>query len=116
MHAMTHRSHFFGSSFRVSNEEPTVCFTVSLASAVFRVKLLRLLIPTAMSHSQSLNTSLLEVMISCKNIHVFVRDLSDLTLQMVFDAWWASMNVGLQQPITWRNSRHAPSWHCYLHR
>jgi len=47
-----------------------------------------------MSDSKSLNTSLLEVMISSKNEHVFIRDLSGHILQIIFDAWWASMNVG----------------------
>jgi len=54
-------------------------------------------------------------MISSKNVHVFVRDLSDLTLQIIFDAWWASLYVGSKQPIAWKNSRHAPSWRFYLH-
>jgi hypothetical protein len=52
---------------------------------------------------------------SSKNEHVFIRDLSNLTLQIVFDAWWASMNVGSKGRIVWNNSRHAPSWRFYLH-
>ena len=68
-----------------------------------------------MSDTQSLNTSLLEVMISSKNERVFIRDLSDLTLQIIFDTWWVSMNVGSKWPIAWKNSRHAPSWGFYLH-
>jgi len=68
-----------------------------------------------MSDTQSLNTSLLEVMISSKNERVCIRDLSDLTLQIIFDAWWASMNVGSKRPIALNNSRHAPSWRFYLH-
>jgi len=68
-----------------------------------------------MSDSKSLNTSLLEVLISSKNECVFIRDLSDLTLQIIFDAWWASMNVGSKRPIVRNNSRHAPSWQVYLH-
>jgi hypothetical protein len=68
-----------------------------------------------MSDTQSLNTSLLEVVISSKNERVFILDLSDLTLQIIFDAWWASMNVGSKRPIAWKNSRHAPSWRLYLH-
>jgi len=68
-----------------------------------------------MSDSQSLNTSLPEVMISSKDERVFVRDLSDLTLQIIFDACWASMNIGSKRPIAWNNSRHAPSWRFYLH-
>jgi len=54
-------------------------------------------------------------MISSKNDRVFIRDLSDLTMQIIFDAWWASMNVGSKRPIAWNNSRHAPSWWFYLH-
>jgi hypothetical protein len=69
-----------------------------------------------MSDIQSLNTSLCEVIISSKNERVFIRDFSDLTLQIIFDACWASMNVGSKRPIAWKNFRHAPSsqfyWHC----
>jgi len=68
-----------------------------------------------MSDSQSLNTSLLEVMITSKNERVFIRDLSDLTLQIIFDVWWASMNIGSKRLIACNNSRHAPSWRFYLH-
>jgi hypothetical protein len=71
--------------------------------------------PTAMSDSQSLNTLLLEVTISSKNERVSIRDLNNLTLQILFDAWWASMNVGLKRSIAWKNSRHAPSRRLYLH-
>jgi len=52
---------------------------------------------------------------SSKNQPVFIRDLSDLTLQIIFNAWWASMNVGSKRPIAWKHSRHAPSWQFYLH-
>ena len=68
-----------------------------------------------MSDTQSLNTSLLEVMISSKNECVFIHDLRDLTLEIIFDGCWASMNVGSTWPIGWKNSRHAPSWRFYLH-
>jgi len=54
-------------------------------------------------------------MISSKKKRVFICDLSDLTLQIIFDAWWASMNEGSQRLIAWKNSRHAPSWRFYLH-
>jgi hypothetical protein len=68
-----------------------------------------------MSDSQSLNTSLLEVLISSKNAHGFIRDFRDLPLQISFNAWWASMNVGSKQRNPWKNSRHAPPWQFYLH-
>jgi len=69
----------------------------------------------AMSDSKSSNTLLVEVLIFSKNKHDFVRDLSDLTLQIIFDAWWASMNVGSKRPIARNNSGHALSWRFYLH-
>jgi len=67
-----------------------------------------------MSDTQSFNTSLPEVMISSKNECVLIRDLSDLTLQMIFDAWGALQNVDSKRPIAWKNSRHASSWWFYL--
>jgi len=83
---------------------------LSLLSAVFRVRLPSFLIPTAMSDSKSLYTILHKVMISSKDERVFIRDLSDRTLQIIFDTCWASMNVDLKQPIAWNDSRHAPLW------
>jgi len=73
-------------------------------------------IPTTMSDSQSINTSLLEVKISSKNESVCIRHLSNLTLPTIFHAWWASMNIGSKRRIAWSNSGHAPLWHFYLHR
>jgi len=68
-----------------------------------------------MLDSQSVNTSLLEVMISSKNERVFIHDLNDLTLQIIFDAWWGSVNLGSKRSIGWKNSRHMPSWQFSLH-
>jgi len=68
-----------------------------------------------MSDSKSLNTSLLEVKISSKHEPVCIRDLSDLTVQIIFDSWWASLNVGSEQHIVWNDSRHVHSWWFYLH-
>jgi hypothetical protein len=92
-----------------------VCFKVRLFLAVSQVGLPSFLISTALFDSKSLNTSLLEVTISSKNECVLIRDMSDLTLQIIFDAWWASMTLWLKRPIAWNNSRHAPSWWFYLH-
>jgi len=86
-----------------------------LLLAVFRVELPSFLILTTMSDSKSSNTSLLKVMISSKHEHVFIHDLSDLTFQMTFDAWWASMNVGSKGPIASHNSSHTPLWRFYLY-
>jgi len=68
-----------------------------------------------MSDSKSLNTSLLEVLISSNNEHVFLCDLSDLTIHIVFDAWWATINASSKRPMAWNNFRHAPLWRFYLH-
>jgi len=68
-----------------------------------------------MSDSESANTLFLEVMITSKNERVFIRDLSDLTLQIIFDAWWDSTNVGWKGQIASKNYRHVPSWRFYLH-
>jgi len=54
-------------------------------------------------------------MISSRNEHVMIGDLSDITLQIIFDAWRASMNVGSKYPIGWNDYRHATSWWFYLH-
>jgi len=68
-----------------------------------------------MSNSTSLNTSLVEVTISRNTECVFICDLSDLTLQMIVHAWWASINVGLKSPVGWNYSRHEPWWQFNLH-
>jgi len=112
---MSYWSDCFPCSCRVNIEEPAVCFSVSLFSAVFRVELPRFLISTSLLDTRLLNTSLLGVMISSRNEHVFIRDLSDFTLQIIIDAWWASMNVGSKRPIAWNASRQAPSWRFYSH-
>jgi len=68
-----------------------------------------------MSDGKSLNTSSVEVIISSKCERFFIRDVSDLTLQIIFDASWASMNVSLKQPIASNNSRHAASQWFHFH-
>jgi len=50
-----------------------------------------------------------------ENEHVFILDLSDLTLKIIYNAWCASMNVGSKRPIACNYSRYAPSWRFYLH-
>ena len=64
---------------------------------------------------KSLNTLLIEVMISSKNKCVFICVLSDLALHIIFDGWWGSMDVGWKHLFAWNDSRHAPSWRFYLH-
>jgi len=54
-------------------------------------------------------------MMSSKNERVFIRDLTDVTLQIDFDRWWASMNVGSKRSLAWNHSRNVPSWWFYLH-
>jgi hypothetical protein len=54
-------------------------------------------------------------MISSKKEHIYIRDLTDLTLPTIFHGWWASMNAGPRRRIGWKNSSHAPSGRFYLH-
>ena len=115
MYAMSYWSDDFSCSCRVNICEPAVCYTASLFSAVFWVILPSFLITTAISDTTSFDSSLLEVMIWSKSQRVFTGDLSDLTLRIIFDAWWASMNVGSKRPIAWNASRHAPLWQFYFH-
>jgi hypothetical protein len=56
-----------------------------------------------MSDSKSLNTSVLKVVISSKNKRITIGDLKDLTLKIIINALWASMNVGSKGPIAWNN-------------
>jgi len=46
---------------------------------------------------------------------VCIHDLGNLTLQMIFDGWLASMIDGSKRPVAWNNSRHVRLWRCYLH-
>jgi len=115
MHAMSYRSDFLNCSCRDTIQEPAVRCTVSLLSAVCQVELPSFLILSAMSHSKSLNISVGKVMISSKHEGIFIRDVNDLTLEIIFNTWWASINRSLKRPIAWNNSRYAPSWQFYLH-
>jgi len=58
---------------------------------------------------------LLDVMISSNNESVFICYLSDLAVQIRFDAWSAAMNVSSNRPIAWNDSRYVPSWRFNLH-
>jgi len=86
MHTMSYRSDFSACGCRVNIQEPVVYNTITVLSAVFRVELPSFLILTAMEDAKSLNTSLLEGMIFSKHEHVFICDLSNLTLHIIFDA------------------------------
>ena len=75
MLAMAHRSDFFlACSSKVSIYEPAFYLTTTYPLTVTQAKLHRVQFPTAMSDTKSPNTSLLEVMISSKHEHVFMRD------------------------------------------
>jgi hypothetical protein len=82
---------------------------------VTQVELPRIQYLTVMSVMKSLTTLFLTVMISSEHLCVFMHDLSDNILHNIFDAWWASINFGSMQPITWNKSTHSPSWRFYLH-
>jgi hypothetical protein len=54
-------------------------------------------------------------MLCSKNESSFISNLSDLTLQIIFDTWWAWMNAGSKLPIDWIKSRHGSSWRFLSH-
>jgi len=111
MHAMSHRSDIFLTcSSKVKLEDPALYLTISNLLTVTHGELPRVHYCTAMSDTKYLHTSQLEVMISSKNEHVLIRNLTDLTLQIIFDAWWASIHLGSKRPVACNISRHAPSW------
>jgi len=60
-------------------------------------------------------TSLIEVMISSNNEGVCIRDMNDLTLQIIFEAWLTSINVDFKLSIAWNDFRHASCQRFYLH-
>jgi len=62
------------------------------------------------SNSQSFYSVILEDMISSKNESVIIHDLSDLTLQIIFDSSQVSGNVGLKSWNACNNSSHGPLW------
>jgi len=115
MHEMSFRSDFFACSCGVNIGETTVCFTEMLLLSVFQVGLPSFLIPTTMSDTKSSNISLPKVMISSNTDGVFICDVSDRTIQIIFDASWVSMNVGAKRPIAWNDSRYMPLWRFFLH-
>ena len=82
---MSHRSDFFACTSRVNISQPAIRSTITLLSAVTPGIIPIIFIPTVMSDSQSLNTSMLEVIIYPKNERVFIRDLTDLSLQIIFE-------------------------------
>jgi len=82
---------------------------------VSQVELLSIQISTAMSNSTSWYTMLVEIMISSKNQRVSIQDLSNLTLQIILDAYWVSLNGGTKSPIVRNISTHAPLGQFYFH-
>jgi len=74
MHAMSYWSDFFPCSCRVNIYEPAVGITVLLFLPVSRVVIPSILISTAMSDTESLNTLSLQDMISSNNDCVFISD------------------------------------------
>jgi len=113
---MSHRSDLIlPCSCNINIQDPVLFRTISNLLTVIQVEVLKAQYSTTTSDTKSLNTSLLEIMISSKNKRIFIRHLSDLTLLIIFDSWWASMKVHSKQPIAWNNSRHASSWRFHLH-
>jgi hypothetical protein len=91
MYAEPRRSDFFlACSFQVNIEEPAIYLTIMNPLIVTQIKFPRVQFPTVMSDTKSLNTWVLAVIISSKIECFFICDLSNLTLPIIFAAWWAS--------------------------
>ena len=87
MHAMSHRAYFVvARSSWVNSYEPGFFSTIPYLLTSFQVRLRSCQIPTAISDPRSSYRLLLDVMMSSKNEHVFICDLNNLTLQIIFDA------------------------------
>jgi hypothetical protein len=88
IHAISHRSDFFlPCSSKVNIYEPAFYLSITYPLTVIQIELRRVQFPTTMYDTKSLNTSLLEAVISSKNECVCMHDLCDLTFQIIFDAW-----------------------------
>lgn len=59
------------------------------------------------------DTSTLEVICASNGEEVFVRDTTDKTLQMTFDAWWSEMEVVTKKPVYWKGQKTAKAWEFY---
>jgi len=105
----------FACHSRVNIWEHEFYFSILSLSAVSRGVLPSFLIISKMSYSKSLNISLLEVITSSKNECVFIHNLSDLTLQISFNAWWVSINVDSKHPVACNHYRQPPSCRFDLH-
>jgi len=80
MHVMSHRSDFLLTcSSKVNSYEPAFYVGITYPLTVTQIELRRVQFPTMMSDSKSQTMSFSEVMISAKNDHVFICDLSNLT-------------------------------------
>jgi hypothetical protein len=88
MHAMSHQYDLFLTcSSKVNIQEPAFYKTTMYPLTVIQVELSGIQYPTAMSHSQSVNTWLPEVMMSSKNERVCICNLSKLTVQIIVNTW-----------------------------
>jgi hypothetical protein len=92
-----------------------IYLTIRYLLTVTQIELCKVQFPILMSDTKSLNTSLLEVMISSKAENVYIHGVSDHFEQIIFDACCSSMHVFWKRPICWNNSRLAPSWQFYVH-
>jgi hypothetical protein len=116
MNTTSHKLYFCvacSSNFNIS--EPTFHLIITSHLTVSQLELCSCWIPTNISDSQSVNISLLEVIQSSNNQGVFVRNLSDLDLYILFNTPWASITVGLMSSNVWNISWHPDLSRFYLH-
>lgn len=116
MQAMSYWLYIFLScSFRFNIYETAVHFTMILRLTVLQVEICSIHIPKAILDSNPFNTLMQEVMISSKFESVCVGNWSNLTLQRIFDTWWACMNRSSMCAIVWNSSGDGTAWHFYMH-
>jgi len=113
---MSHRSSFcLACSSRVNIYVPAFYSTIIWHLTVSQLELHSVKIPTTILDSESINILLVEDMIYSQDEWVFIRDLSDLNVLTISDAWWALMNGRSKCPIVSSNSGHTPLWRFYLY-
>jgi len=111
MHAMSYRFHFcLACSSIVNILEPAFYSTITSHLTASQLDIRKVQNTTTILDSQSLNTLMLEVLLSSNNECDIIRDLSDLGLQIICDTWWASLNARTNCCIASDDSGHTASW------
>lgn len=111
IHGMSHRLYYsLACSSRAIIEEPASYYMVAKLVTITQLKLCSIQFPTAMSDSNSVNSFLLEVIMSSQNKSIFSHDSFNHTWQMILIASRTTLNAASKRHILWNDSSQAPSW------